>query len=138
MSDSRQGHEGGRSCFSSLGSAGLEKPYAGRRSFLRACSSSFLPPAVALAAQITYASGTNGVGGTFATSGEAVRGYNQVWHQAGRSWWVWYLRGSTQTGLVFNSSNPTKYNGGSGTVAYAKCSNSNDDSGVTWTCQTTN
>ena len=97
-----------------------------------------LPPAVALAAQITYASGTNGVGGTFATSGEAVRGYNQVWHQAGRSWWVWYLHGSSQTGLVFNSSNPTKYNGGSGTVAYAKCSNSDDNSGVTWTCQTTN
>ena len=97
-----------------------------------------LPPAVAFAAQITYASGTNGVGGTFATSGEAVRGYNQVWHQAGRYWWVWYLHGSTQTGLVFNSSNPTKYNGGSGTVAYAKCSNSDDNSGVTWTCQTTN
>lgn len=52
-----------------------------------------LPPAVALAAQITYASGTNGAGGTFATAGEAVRGYNQVWHQAGRSWWVWYLHG---------------------------------------------
>lgn len=120
-------------------SLGQTRGFARRLALVCACLFLIvLPPAVAFAAQITYASGTNGVGGTFATSGEPVRGYNQVWHQAGRSWWVWYLHGSTLTGLVFNSSNPTKYNGGSGTVAYAKCSNSDDNSGVTWTCQTTN
>ena len=37
-----------------------------------------VPPTVAWAGQINYASGTNGVGGTFPTSGEAVRSYNQV------------------------------------------------------------
>ena len=96
-----------------------------------------VPPAVAWAGQINYASGTNGVGGTFPTSGEALRSYNQVWHQSGYYWWVWYLHGSSQTGLVYDSSNPTKYPGGSSTIAYAKCSNQDDNSGVTWTCQTT-
>lgn len=96
-----------------------------------------VPPTVAWAGQINYASGTNGVGGTFPTSGEAVRSYNQVWHQSGYYWWVWYLHGSSQTGLVYDNANPTKYPGGSGTIAYAKCSNQNDNSGVTWTCQTT-
>ncbi len=97
-----------------------------------------VPPGVAIAAtQFNYAQGVNGVGGTFATSGEADRNHNQVWHQSGKYWWVWYLHGSSQTGLVFNSSNPTKYPSPSSTVAYAKCSNSDDNSGVTWTCQTT-
>lgn len=97
-----------------------------------------LPPGVALAAtQFNYAQGVNGVGGTFATSGEADRNHNRVWHQAGKSWWVWYLHNGSLTGLVFNSSNPTEYPSPSSTVAYSKCSNSNDNSGVTWTCQTT-
>ena len=67
-----------------------------------------VPPTVAWAGQINYASGTNGVGGTFPTSGEAVRSYNQVWHQSGYYWWVWYLHGSSQTGLVYDNANPTK------------------------------
>lgn len=103
-----------------------------------ACALLALPPAVALAAtQFNYAQGVNGVGGTYQTSGEASRQYNQVWHQSGRYWWVWYLHGSSQTGLVFSSSNPTKYPSPSSTIAYAKCSNHDDSSGVTWTCQTT-
>lgn len=96
------------------------------------------PPGVALAAtQFNHAQGVNGVGGTDQTSGEASRNYNQVWHQAGKYWWLWYLHGSSQTGLVFNSSNPTQYPSPSSTVAYSKCSNSDDNSGVTRTCQTT-
>lgn len=66
-----------------------------------------VPPTVAWAGQINYASGTNGVGGTFPTSGEAIRSYNQVWHQSGYYWWVWYLHGSSQTGLVYDNTNPT-------------------------------
>ncbi|MDH5282239.1 MAG: hypothetical protein OEW52_14050 [Thermoleophilia bacterium] len=97
-----------------------------------------VPPGVALAAtQFNYAQGTNGVGGTYQTTGEDNRSYNQVWHQAGKSWWVWYLHGSSQTCLKFNSSNPTKCPDPSATIAYSKCSNYDDNSGVTWTCQTT-
>lgn len=97
-----------------------------------------VPPGVALAAtQFNYAQGVNGVGGTFATSGEANRNYNRVYHQSGKFWWVWYLHGSSLTCVQFNSSNPTSCPNPSSTVAYAKCSNDDDNSGVTWTCQTT-
>ena len=123
----------------SIGSVPRTRNRLGRIALVAGCMFLIVfPPAAALAAQIDYATGTNGVGGTFATSGETTRAYNQVWHQSGKSWWVWYLHGSSQTGVVFNSSNPTKYNGASSGAVFAKCSNSDDNSGVTWTCQTTN
>jgi hypothetical protein len=96
-----------------------------------------VPPTVAWAGQFNYAQDTNRAGETFSTTGETGRSYNQVWHQAGNDWWVWYLHGSTQTGLVFDSLNPTKYPGASSGSVFAKCANQNDSSGVTWTCQTT-
>ena len=48
-----------------------------------------IPPAVAYAGtQITYATGTAGVGGTFKVGNFTGRDYNQVWHQAGKTWTV--------------------------------------------------
>ena len=96
-----------------------------------------VPPTIAWAGQITYAQDTNRTGETFSTTGEASRSYNQVWHQAGKYWWVWYLHGGSQTGIAYDSANPTKYPGASGTIAYAQCANDNDNSGVAWSCQTT-
>ena len=96
-----------------------------------------VPPTVAWAGQFNYAQDTNRVGVTFSTTGETTRSYNQVWHASGYYWWVWYLHGSSQTGLVYDNANPTKYPYASSGSVFAKCANQNDDSGVTWTCQTT-
>ncbi len=94
-----------------------------------------LPTAIAWASQITYATGTNGSGSAWSTSGQASRAYNQVWHQAGRYWWVYYDGGNY--GQTYDNANPTRYGGGSGGSAYALCANDDDTSGVQWTCQTT-
>lgn len=94
-----------------------------------------LPAAAAWAAQINYASNTNHAGGAWSTAGQTSRAYNQVWHQGGYYWWVYYVGGNN--GSTYDNANPTRFNGGSGGAAYAVCANDNDNSGVTWTCQTT-
>lgn len=94
-----------------------------------------LPATIAWASQIDYASGTNQTGGAWSTSGQTSRGYNQVWHQSGKYWWVYYDGGNY--GQTYDNANPTRYGGGSGGSAYSVCANDNDNSGVTWTCQTT-
>jgi hypothetical protein len=86
---------------------------------------------------IPGAQGTNQVGGTWSTSGFAPREGNRVWHQAGYSWWVYYQNTDNSLGcVIFNDANPTKCEQPNG-YAKSKCSNSTDNSGVTWTCQTT-
>lgn len=97
-----------------------------------------LPPAIAYAGtQYTYYQGVGGAGSTFSTTGYAARDYNQVWHQAGRTWAVWYADTSGNVyGYVRNTSNPTKWPNPIG-YAKSKCQNVNDTGPVLWTCQTT-
>jgi hypothetical protein len=97
-----------------------------------------LPPAIALAGtQFNYAQGRNGAGGIFGTAGYGPRDYNQVWHQAGRTWEVYYVQPS---GFVYgyrrDTENPTKQHA-SNSYARSVCANVNDNSYVLWTCQTT-
>ena len=97
-----------------------------------------MPPALAYAStQLNYASGMNGVHGRYSTPGFSSRDYNRVWHQPGYGWIVWYQEpNGTIDGYVTNTSNPTSW---PHPIGYAKafCFNDTDDSGVTWTCQTT-
>ena len=65
------------------------------------------------------------------------RDYNQVWHQSGRTWTVLYhLTDGSDTAIRTDSNNPTRWGGHIG-YADAWCNNVNDNSFVTWTCQTT-
>lgn len=97
-----------------------------------------LPPAVAVAGtQFNYAQGRNGVGGIFPTGGYGPRDYNQVWHQAGKFWEVFYVQPSRYVyGWKRNSNNPT-VQPASNSYAEADCENDDDNSNVLWTCQTT-
>jgi len=104
------------------------------RLMLVAAAVALILPATVLAVQFDYASGVNGAGGGFQTSGIAARGYNQVWHHAGSQWEVYYSDG---TGLVVNTTNPTKFPNASFGAVHSDCQNDNDTSGVIWTCQTT-
>jgi hypothetical protein len=107
---------------------------------LVACVGLAILPPVAYAhynEQLTYASGTFGVGGVFTTTGFDHRHYNQVWHQPGYTWCVWYkLTNDDNVAVVCDASNPTRWGGEIG-YAKAQCHNTNDNSGVRWTCQTT-
>jgi hypothetical protein len=86
--------------------------------------------------QLTYATGVYGVNGTYSTPGYDHRQYNQVWHQIGKLWSVYYWTGSETAGYELSSGNPTRWPGEIG-YAIARCHNHTDDSGVQWTCQTT-
>lgn len=96
------------------------------------------PPAVAWAGtQFGYAQGRSGAGGIFSTAGYGPRDYNQVWHQRGYFWEVFYAQPSGYVyGWKRNAENPT-YQPASNSYAAAKCLNDNDNSYVLWTCQTT-
>lgn len=110
----------------------------GRRLLVLTCLALILiPPTVAYAStQFDYASGVYGVGGTYNTTGYANRDYNQVWHASGKEWEVWYDNGTTSFCFVDNTNNPTKCSGGAvSSISYAH--NFTDNSGVTWTAQTT-
>lgn len=111
---------------------------SGRRMLVLACLLLVsLPPAAAYAAtQFDYASGVNGINGFYATTGYADRNYNQVWHQAGREWEVWYDNTFDAFCVVDNTNNPTKCPSGLAS-AKAHAANFTDNSGVTWTAQTT-
>jgi hypothetical protein len=92
-------------------------------------------------AQANYAGGTNGVGGIYNTCSTIGcwnhRDYNQVWHYAGREWGVTYqLTNDDIVAAMINRDNPTRWGGEIG-YAKARCGNIDDDSGYTWTCQTT-
>jgi hypothetical protein len=102
-----------------------------------------LPPTVAYAAdvQINYGSGSNGVGVVVATRNYppqySHRMYNQVWHQAGKSWTVWYQDHVPYVYCNYtNTNNPTKCPNASDDKE-ALAQNNNDNSGVIWTAQTT-
>jgi hypothetical protein len=96
-----------------------------------------LPPTIALAAtQFTYAQGSFGSGGIFHTTGQDQRNYNQCFHQKGKEWYVYYVHGTDVNGFVDNTDNPTQWPEAIG-YAYSYSKNINDDSGVTWTCETT-
>lgn len=117
----------------------IAAPRVGRRLLLLTCLAVILiPPSVAYAAtQVTYASGVNGVGGTYSTSDYTYRQYNQVWHQSGKEWEVWYWDGTNAYCFVDNTSNPTKCNQAATTRSQANAHNFTDNSGVKWTAQTT-
>jgi hypothetical protein len=97
-----------------------------------------LPPATAYASTIfTYAQGVGGVGGVFHTTGFAQRDLNRVYHNEGRTWTVCYQKQDlTLHGCVTNSLNPTVQNNNT-SYDMSRCVNVNDNSLVTWTCQTT-
>lgn len=87
--------------------------------------------------QFTYASGSGGVGGVYPGSDAYNhRDYNQVWHNDCCTWGVFYVSGGIIYGWVRNTSNPTKWPNEIG-YATMKCENVNDNSGTTWTCQST-
>jgi hypothetical protein len=88
--------------------------------------------------QYTYASGSSQPYSVFPGS-EAWnhRDYNQVWHQAGNTWGVFYVTTDRIIhAWVRDTSNPTRWGGEIG-YATPKCENVNDTSGVTFTCQST-
>lgn len=95
-------------------------------------------PGAAHLSQYTYAQGVNGAGGTYpGSSAFNHRDYNQVWHQAGKLWIVYYLLSNNDfAGLAGNTDNPTRWGGEIG-YGSPKCRNDDDNSGVTWTCQST-
>lgn len=104
-----------------------------------------LPPAAAHAWSYIdhYKQGTNRVGEVFGTwdGGEgpayASRSWNRTWHSQGYYWNLFYCPTSgTCFGGNTDALNPTYASGG---AVYAKslCHNMDDNSGVTWTCETT-
>jgi hypothetical protein len=104
-----------------------------------ACALALLPPAAYAHynSVLTYAQGTFGVGGVFSTTGFNHRHFNRVYHASGYTWCVWYgLTDGSIVAQLCNTANPTVWNGEIG-YAKAQCHNTNDNSGVTWTCQTT-
>ncbi len=105
-----------------------------------ACAALALLPPTAYAhwnSVLTYAQGVYGVGGVFSTAGFDHRHFNRVWHASGYTWCVWYrLTDGSIVAQRCNTSNPTEWGGEIG-YAKAQCHNTNDNSGVTWICQTT-
>lgn len=97
-----------------------------------------LPPAGAYAYFVdTYWQDVNQAGGVWGTAGYAPREWNRVWHQVGRYWNPFYCPPANPCfGGSTTSSNPS-YASGSASYAAAYCQNIDDNSGVTWTCQTT-
>lgn len=100
-----------------------------------------VPPAVANAWSYidTYKQSVNQVGGVFGTTSPAYasRSWDRTYHQAGRYWNLFYCPTSGGCfGGNTDANNPTYASGG---AVYAKslCHNIDDNSGVTWTCQTT-
>jgi hypothetical protein len=86
---------------------------------------------------LTYAQGTFGVGGVFSTTGYDHRHFNRVWHQYGYTWCVWWhLTDGSNVAVTCDYVNPTEWPYEVG-YAKAQCHNTNDNSGVKWTCQTT-
>ena len=84
------------------------------------------------------------VGGIWSTSGVppafANRAFNRVYHEAGYLWGVSYCYSvdtSNCTWWWYSASNPTydDYTGAANN-ARARCHNYEDNSGTTWTCQT--
>lgn len=107
-----------------------------RRSFVLLCIVvAFAIPAAAFAGSNTYASGTNGIGGNYAGPGLTSMLYNQVWHQSGWTWEVYYDYSGQARGDVEDNMNPTKWPYSISGYSEAHCHNINDTSGVTWTCQ---
>jgi hypothetical protein len=97
-----------------------------------------LPPAIAYAGtNFTYMQGVNQVNGYWGTPGYSPRDYNRVWHYPGYYWNPFYCPTSGPCfGGNSGSDNPTYANGSAG-YAKAYCQNLSDNSGVTWTCQST-
>lgn len=85
-----------------------------------------------------YAQGQGGVGFLGQTTdGFLARSLNRVYHNAGKTWLIYYRHSDGSVACqVQNSSNPTScpY---ADSAARSVCFNVNDSGGVTWTCQTT-
>src|SRR5437588_12323722 len=96
-----------------------------------------IPPTVALANVVTYATGNLGVGGTWRTTGYANRTFNRVYHKDGYEWALYYCDHTHCSSEIYGYANPT-VDGRNFSNALALCRNIADNSGVTWTCQTDN
>ena len=90
-----------------------------------------IPPTVALANVVTYATGNLGVGGY------ANRTLNRVYHKDGYEWALYYCDHTHCSSEIYGYANPT-VDGRNFSNALALCRNIADNSGVTWTCQTDN
>jgi hypothetical protein len=95
-----------------------------------------IPPAIAFAAIVSYANGTNGVNGTFQSSGRANRTFNRVYHANGYEWSLYYCNSTCST-HIYGYANPT-VDGRNWSNAWSLCRNIADNSNVHWTCQTDN
>lgn len=103
-----------------------------------------LPPLTAYAYSYinTYKQSQNQVGGVFGTYNGgggpeyANREWNRTYHQAGYYWNLFYCDLSTCFGGNTDANNPTYASGGA-SGSKSLCHNMDDNSGVTWTCQTT-
>ena len=96
-----------------------------------------IPPTVAFASIVTYATGNLGVGGTWRTTGYANRTFNRVYHKDGYEWALYYCDHTHCSSEIYGYANPT-VDGRNFSNALALCRNIADNSGVTWTCQTDN
>jgi hypothetical protein len=97
-----------------------------------------LPASSAVAGQdFQYATGVLGVGAYYWTSGFDNRSYNRAWHQPGYTWSVWYAdtNGFTSCSVQSNT-NPTRCET-NGSYKQSWCHNVNDNSDVTWSCNST-
>lgn len=104
---------------------------------LAALVGAFRPSQASAHVIFTYAQGVNGVGGVYWTAGYAPRDFNRVYHQSGTEWTLYYCHTDfTCTTTYSGNVNPLVDQRNQG-YAQAYCENDNDDSFVTWTCQTT-
>lgn len=84
-----------------------------------------------------YSTGIWGVGGYHSTTGYDNRDYNRAWHQSGYKWHVFYLNDVGGFSCeVYGTINPTRCEA-DGAYRQSWCHNITDDSGVTWSCNST-
>jgi hypothetical protein len=102
-----------------------------------------IPPAIAFGGTVfTYAQGISGIGSVWCTTGPggncggSPRDFDRVYHQIGYSWNPFYCWNGNCFGGTNGTQNPI-YANGSASYAIAYCHNLSDNSGVTWTCQST-
>lgn len=102
-----------------------------------------IPPVIASGGTVvTYAQYQNGVGGVWCHvgiggyCGGSPRDFNRVYHAIGYAWNPFYCWNGNCFGGTSGTQNPIYANGGA-SYASPYCHNMSDNSGVTWTCQST-
>jgi uncharacterized protein YegJ (DUF2314 family) len=87
--------------------------------------------------QFDYSSGNGVIGAGGHSTGFDARDYNRVYHASGYIWAIEYTDTSGNIyGFVQNANNPTS---NPNPIGYGRtwCASQNDNSNVTYTCQTT-